>query len=408
MKKLWLIIGCVVVILAFAAGYATMQQTVQREKETLAADVPFVAAIRDGELNGAIGYEWLDATSQEIEIGRFDAVLFAKHDGENLYLGLEIATGERFNSLELYAAFDTNRNGDFFDQGDDILIITLEKGDFVKSEDIDYFYPETYQFALDRDFGGTNNATGVVAVWGEGTEAVYTAEFRKSLTGDAGMDVELRPGDEVDMVIGVIGKASPEVEQVSEPIRIWLEKVILKAVPWRDIGKIRYGGGVYDKKDKKFKEFKIKIRRKGTKTIDIDPNKFVKKRGGVMNFDNVGKKDLVWTRKVDGENILVVDLDSDGTIDLVKDGKGKEWSVGLNKNRIETPRGPNAAISAPKGSVPAGATVTITDKAGGSRTVIANDDGSINLTGLGGLNIAPFDTRTIQVVEPGIISIKFT
>jgi hypothetical protein len=160
MKKLWLIIGCIVVISAFAAGYATMQQTARKEKETLAADVPFVTAIRDRELNGAIGYEWIDANSEEIEIGHFDAVLLTKHDGENLYLGLEIATGERFDSLELYVAFDANRNGDFFDQGDDILIITLEKGDFVKSEDIDYFYPETYQFALDRDFGGTNNAIG--------------------------------------------------------------------------------------------------------------------------------------------------------------------------------------------------------------------------------------------------------
>ena len=34
MKKLWLIMGCIIVISAFAAGYATMQQTVQREKET--------------------------------------------------------------------------------------------------------------------------------------------------------------------------------------------------------------------------------------------------------------------------------------------------------------------------------------------------------------------------------------
>ena len=420
MKKLWLIIGCIVVISAFAAGYATMQQTARKEKETLAADVPFVTAIRDRELNGAIGYEWIDANSEEIEIGHFDAVLLTKHDGENLYLGLEIATGERFDSLELYAAFDTNRNGDFFDQGDDILIITLEKGDFVKSEDIDYFYPETYQFALDRDFGGTNNAIGVVSVDTILLEdnVVYTAEFKKSLTGDAGMDMELRPGDEVDMVIGVIGKASPAVEQVSETIRMWLKTP--KGFVDKQIGKVRY----LEQKVKKDKSrLVIQIPTKTTKPIYIDPSEFDQgkfnkdknKKGynAKGSYDKRGKMDdLAWYRDVNGDGIkdLVIDLDGNGTIDLVqikRKGELKEYSAGLNKDEINVSTGiGGASIDAPKGSVPAGATVTITDKSGKSRTVTANDDGSINFTGLGDLNIASFDEGTI-VLRGSTITITF-
>ncbi|MBA7677799.1 hypothetical protein ES703_86063 [subsurface metagenome] len=65
-------------------------------------------------MNGAIGYEWIEANGQEIKIGYFEAILLVKHDGENRHFGLRIPTGERFDSPELYAAFDTNRNGSFF------------------------------------------------------------------------------------------------------------------------------------------------------------------------------------------------------------------------------------------------------------------------------------------------------
>ena len=361
MKKLWLIIGCIVVISAFAAGYATMQQTARKEKETLATDVPFVTVIRDRELNGAIGYEWIDASSEEIKIGRFDAVLLAKHDGDNLYLGLEIPTGIRFDYFEIYVAFDANRNGDFFDRGDDILIARLEEGDYLKSEEVDYFYPETYQFALDRDFGGTNNAVAVVSV---GTvlledNVVYTVEFKKSLTGDVGMDVNLQPGDEVSMVIGVIGEASPKDEQVSKPIRMWLKKIKAGAA---FIGKIFYGD-FSDEKGKRDGKIDIKIPRTPEEggTIKIDPGKYKTKDAKLEDFDGDGVLDFVWYAKGKPQ---VVDLDGDRTIDVVIDNKGKKWSVGLNKENEEKSRfvyHPRSnKITGFQYAVPAGAQIVLT------------------------------------------------
>lgn len=381
MKKLWLIMGCMVVILAFAVGYATMQQTARKEKETLAADVPFVTAIRDEELNGAIGYEWIDANSQEIEIGRFDAVLLSKHDGENLYLGLEIATGERFDSLELYVAFDANRNGDFFDQGDDILIITLEKGDFVKSEDIDYFYPETYQFALDRGFGGTNNATGVVAVWGEGTEALYVAELKKSLVGDPDMDISLTPGDDLNFVIGVIGYASPDKEEVSPAIKAKLGKLI------KEYGEVRVGDVSYKKKGKgKGQKIKIEIHRTKPQTnIKVDPDNFDPGSGpGAPRREDVNGVILVWDRDVDGDKAKEMVISTyRNVIDFVQDGEHK-YSVALKPQQIVlVPAQPEkrGGVKAPEGTVPKRTklTITIKDKQGKvikKESVIASEDGS--------------------------------
>ena len=47
MKKLWLIIGCIVVISAFAVGYATMQQTVRKEKETQSTSSQEIPSVID-------------------------------------------------------------------------------------------------------------------------------------------------------------------------------------------------------------------------------------------------------------------------------------------------------------------------------------------------------------------------
>ena|GEM_PF-5948046 len=367
-------------------------------------EVPFATEIRDEQLNGAIGNEWIDANSVEIEIDGFRSAVFLKHDGENLNLALQILTREEFERLELFVAFDANRNGTFYDQGDDILIITLQEDKLLKSDEIDYFYPETYQFALDRDFGGTNNALAVLSVDTMLIEdnIVYTAEFMKSLIGDADMDVALSPDDEVDIVIGVIGESSPAVERVSDTITIWLKQVLSAVVPQRYVGKVLYGDYDSDKK------FEIRIPRKGAANIDIDPDKF-RTPGPKVNFDPDKVKDYAWSWQIGSEKILVVDLDGDGTIDLVKDGKAKIWSVGFNPDRIwivgagmKTP-----SLTARVGAVPAGAKVTIIDKTGKSQTVTAKDDGSIDLIDLKGLKIARADTAPTIIDKGGNIVISY-
>jgi hypothetical protein len=157
---------------------------------------------------------------------------------------------------------------------------------------------------------------------------VYTAEFKKSLTGDIGMDVELQPGDEVSMVIGVIGEASPKDEQVSKPIRMWLKKIKAGAAY---IGKIFYGD-FSDEKGKRDGKIDIKIPRTPEEggTIKIDPGKYKTKDAKLEDFDGDGVLDFVWYAKGKPQ---VVDLDGNKTIDVIIDNKGKRWSVGLNKER---------------------------------------------------------------------------
>jgi len=324
------------------------------------ADAPLGTAIRDGELNGAIGYEWIDAKSKEIEIGRFDAILFLKHDGENLYFGLQIPTGEKFDSLELYAAFDANRNRSFFDQGDDILIITLEEGDFVKSEEVDYFYQETYQFALDKDFGGTDNAAGAVRVCSDEARTVYTAELKKSLVGDPDMDISLTPGDTIDVVFGVIGYASPPKEEVSSTITVMLKSA--RAAGFNQVGLVQYKDIDGDRK------LEILIpREKPEKDIVVDPDLFdwdEATRYTDVNGDGV--RDGVWDRDVnqDGVNDTVIGLFL-LYIDLIQVGI-HEYSVGLNEEFIELVRTKKkgkyvfpGGVRGPRGTVPAGAELII-------------------------------------------------
>lgn len=365
-------------------------------------EVPFATEIRDEQLNGAIGYEWIDANNVEIGIDGFRSVIFLKHDGENLNLALQILTREEFERLELFVAFDANRNGAFYDQGDDILIITLQEGKLLKSDEIDYFYPETYQFASDRDFGGTNNALAVLSVDTMLIEGniVYTAEFKKSLTGDADMDVALSPDDEVDIVIGFIGESSPAVERVSDPIKIWLKKKLSAVVPQRYVGKVLYGDYDSDKK------FEIRIPRKGAASIDIDPDKFPAP-GPKMKYDGDAVTDYVWSRQIGSEKVLVVDLDGDKTIDIVQDGNGKKWSVGLNPNRIWIFDTKIPTLTCRVGAVPAGAQITIIDKTGNSQTVTANDDGSTGFIKLNKLKIKGTEHATTVIGKGGKIIISF-
>ncbi len=349
------VVAAFLIGLLFLANFDSISVSAQES-----TDAPLGTAIRDRELNGAIGYEWIDANNQEIKIGRFEAILFVKHDGENLYFGLQIPTGERFDSLELYAAFDANRNGSFFDLGDDILIIHLEEGDFVKSEEVDYFYPETYQFALDKDFGGTNNAMGAVSVGDEGAQTVYTAELKKSLVGDPDMDISLTPGDTIDMVFGVIGYTSPDREEVSEAIKVKLKRA--RAAGINQVGLVQYkdidGDG----------RLEIVIPgRKPEKDIVVDPDLFDWEKSRIMLADMVGVGIMdLWDRDVnqDGVKETVIDLYGDG-IDLVQVGI-YEYSVGLNPEMIELVRTRkekghifHGGVRGPRGTVPAGAELTI-------------------------------------------------
>lgn len=364
------IVAAFLVGLLFLPNFDSVSASAQ-----VSTNAPLGTAIRDRELNGAIGYEWIDANSQEIRIGRFEAILFVKHDGKNLYFGLQILTGERFDSLELYAAFDANRNGSFFDSGDDILIIYLEEGDFVKSEEVDYFYPETYQFTLDKDFGGTNNAMGAVSVRGEGTQTVYTAELKKSLVGDPDMDISLTPGDNIDIVFGVIGYTSPGKEEVSKAIRVKLKRAI--AADINQVGLVEYkdidGDG----------RLEIVIPRpKPEEDIIVDPDLFDLDKSKVMlvELDGIGVMDF-WDRDVNQDGINDTVIDIYWGIDLVQVGI-HEYSVGLNPKVIKLVRTRkeegyifHGGVRGPRGTVPAGAELTIIVD-GKEETVTALENGS--------------------------------
>jgi len=176
--------------------------------------------IPDELLDGVIGDEWNDAGEVSLRMEDYRSVAYLKHDGEYLYLALEIATGKEFQEYsEGYVWFD-NGDGSEFDAGDDI--ITVEGGQDVLLE-ADFYYTGKYDFRLDPEEGGTNNA------WGIGTydveELSYVFEFLKELDSGDSLDVPLDPEGEVGVIFGFVGESSPPDEVTSKK---WKVKIVPK------------------------------------------------------------------------------------------------------------------------------------------------------------------------------------
>ena len=133
--------------------------------------------------------------------------IWAMHDGESLYLALEllevpISLAASFQ--EAYVAFDVGADGQHFTRDDDMKLL-----DLVTGETTDYFYEATYAFKRDIDAGGSHDvcAASTVTLSESGAMNV-SVEILLPLDSEdrIGADPELAIGDEIALAIGFILK----------------------------------------------------------------------------------------------------------------------------------------------------------------------------------------------------------
>lgn len=155
------------------------------------------AAIPQEALDGVIGPEWDDAQGEEMRLGRYQAEILLKHDGEYLYVAMIVKTRRRFaQGFEGYVVFD-NGDGRNYSRGDDIISVLAKDGRLLEA---DYYYKGTYDFRLDTRVGGQNNAYGAGRYDSE--NRWYIFEFVKKLVSNDAKDVPLNPGDDVTTTYG--------------------------------------------------------------------------------------------------------------------------------------------------------------------------------------------------------------
>lgn len=157
---------------------------------------PFGNPIPKEKLDGIIGPEWDDAEKVTIQLGRFHTDLLQKNDGRNLYIAMEIKTNRRYHKFEGFVFFD---NGDraYYTVGDDIISVIAKDGKLVEA---DYYYRGRYNFRLDKQIGGVNNAFGAGKY--DTKRRVYVFEFMRELNSGDNKDVNLNPGDVVTVAYG--------------------------------------------------------------------------------------------------------------------------------------------------------------------------------------------------------------
>ena len=158
---------------------------------------PFGSTIDADELDGVLGFEWVDAQSYDLAMGRFAAQVFLKRDADMLYIAIVVDTGRQFaGGFEVYVVFQ-NGDGVLYAAGDDMLLVAADGG---TATSCDYGYVAPYDFRRDDEIGGTCDALGV-GVFDPQLKR-YVFEFARTLESVDIRDVSLAPGDEVRTVYG--------------------------------------------------------------------------------------------------------------------------------------------------------------------------------------------------------------
>lgn len=185
------------IVLALTVVLASVFATTAVGNDLPQLEVVHGTPVDFADLDGVIGPEWNDADQQQMTLGKYKATILLKHDGEFVYIGMVIETGEFFPyGFEAYVVFD---NGDRvnFSEGDDIISAYAEDGVFYEA---DFYYLGLYEFYFDPDVGGQNNAYGAGAY--NAQEKSYVFEFAKELASDDSADVDLISGDVVPTICG--------------------------------------------------------------------------------------------------------------------------------------------------------------------------------------------------------------
>lgn len=150
---------------------------------------PFGTGIDEILLDGVIWLEWDDASAYELRIGTYRAEVLIKHDNEYFYVAIVVHTGYPFPAgFEAFVFFDNGDNVSY-STGDDMLVARAEDGTLAEA---DYYYRATYDFCLDTDIGGTNDAHG--AGMYDDSESCYVFEFRRKIASGDTKDVQLTVG----------------------------------------------------------------------------------------------------------------------------------------------------------------------------------------------------------------------
>ncbi len=156
--------------------------------------VPYGTPVGLGDIDGVLGPEWDDAQRHECRMGKYAAEVYLKYDDEYFYVAMVIHTSRKHNGdFEGWVFFD-NGDGREYRRGDDIMSVVAQDGRRVSA---DYYFRGTYDFVLDSDAGGTNDAHGAGRYDGE--THWYTFEFRRELASGDAKDVKI--GEEVTLDI---------------------------------------------------------------------------------------------------------------------------------------------------------------------------------------------------------------
>jgi len=152
---------------------------------------------------------------------QYPLTVFAQLHENSLFLAIEIAdllaasAGDlvRAGAQEVYVAWNVNKDREQFTAGDGLLIFDLYEG-----IPLDCFYPRTLQYALDTDFGGTNDVVGAYSVTVFGLDdATLTIEMVLPINSHdpVGADPVFEPGAQIAslfaLVFGDFEMTSPEI-----------------------------------------------------------------------------------------------------------------------------------------------------------------------------------------------------
>lgn len=177
---------------SFAACFANATEITLR--------APFATGIDEMLLDGAIWLEWDDASKYELVIGGYLTDVLVKHDTEYFYVAMVIHTSRPFaGGLEAFVFLD---NGDdiSYCAGDDMLVARAQDGALLEA---DYYYRATYDFCLDTEVGGTNDAHGAGKYDDEA--GCYVFEFRRKIDSADAKDVRLTVGEPFSATYGWSG-----------------------------------------------------------------------------------------------------------------------------------------------------------------------------------------------------------
>ncbi|MGB2984094.1 MAG: DUF6531 domain-containing protein, partial [Candidatus Bipolaricaulia bacterium] len=149
-------------------------------------DVPFRPMDTSDPIDGIIGSDWQDGLRSDIQLGGYPAVLYARHNGEDIFLAIELFDAGvtlLCDDLTFCFVFD-NGDGQLFGDGDDCVEVHLD--DRLET-DGDHHGTGCGQFVSDDQQDAAGYGT-----WSLGDAGItYTIEISRPIDSSDDSDVPL-------------------------------------------------------------------------------------------------------------------------------------------------------------------------------------------------------------------------